>query len=251
MTQDKNPETVAPTNKVVQLPVNLPLELIPLYDWWKKSGGQFLVQAGIAIILVVAIIGGKQYYTSKVATANQELLKATTTEELESLVNDYGSWKIGNAARLRLAKSYYDSEKYEEALEVYQTCISKGAPAGFEEVAVLGRAICLEALGAERLDEATKAYTEFIAKYSTHFLVTQAKMGQARVLALKGKKDEAAKLLETLKAEKNKDPMAELAITQLQGVIARHETAKPFSLTEPTTTPVTVPAVLSDPTKTK
>jgi len=251
MTQDKNPETVAPTNKVVQLPANLPLELIPLYDWWKKSGGQFLVQAGIAIILIIAIVGGKQYYTSKVAMANQELLKATTTEELESLVNDYGTWKVGNAARLRLAKSHYDSEKYEEALEAYETCISKGAPAGFEEVAVLGRAICLEALGVERLDDAMKAYTDFIAKYPAHFLVTQAKMGQSRILALKGKKDEAAQMLETLKAEKNKDPMAELAITQLQGVIARYEARSAFSLTEPTTTPVTVPAVLPDLSKTK
>jgi predicted negative regulator of RcsB-dependent stress response len=231
MTQDKNPDTVAPTDKVVQLPVNLPLELIPLYDWWKKNGGQFLIQASIAVILVVGIIGGKQYYASKVATANQELLKATTTEELETLVGNYGSWKVGNAARLRLAKSYYDSEKYEEALGVYETCISKGAPAGFEEVAVLGRAICLEAIGNERLDDAMKAYTDFIAKYPNHFLATQANMGQARILALKGKKDEATKLLETLKAEKNKDPMAELAITQLQGVIARYKPRSAFSLT--------------------
>jgi predicted negative regulator of RcsB-dependent stress response len=251
MTHDKNPETVAPTNNVVQLPVNLPLELIPLYDWWKKSGGQFLIQASIAVILVVAIVGGKQYYDSKIATANQELLKASTTEELETLVGNYGTWKVGNAARLRLAKSYYDSEKYEEALGVYDTCISKGSPAGFEEVAVLGRAICLEALGVERSDDAAKAYADFIEKYPTHFLVTQAKMGQARILALKGKKDEATKMLETLKAAKNKDPMAELAITQLQGVIARYAPRSAFSLTEPTATPVTAPATLLNPAKTK
>jgi predicted negative regulator of RcsB-dependent stress response len=251
MTQDKNPETVAPSNKVVQLPVNLPLELIPLYDWWKKSGPQFLIQTGIAVILVVAVLGGKQYYDTKVATANKELLKASTTEELESLVNDYGKWKVGNAARLRLAKSYYDAGKYELALSTYDDCLKKGAPVGFEEVAVMGRAVCLEAIGEKRLDEALTVYSDFIAKNPNHFLTTQAWLGKARVLALQGKKDAAAKLLETFKAEKNNDPMAEMAVTQLQGVIARYEPRQSFPMTDMSTAPVTLPATVSEQLKAK
>jgi len=251
MTQDKNPKTVVPTNKVVQLPVNLPLEFIPLYDWWKKSGSQFLIQTGIVLILVVSVLGGKQYYDSTIASANKELLKASTTEELETLVQNYGKWKVGNTARLRLAKSLYDSGKYDEALETYDACINKGAPVGFAEVAVMGRAICLEAKGDEFLDKAMTAYTDFIDKNPTHFLVTQAKMGQARILTLQGKKDEAAKKLETLKAEKNSDPMAEMAITQLQGVIARYEPRKAFSMTDISTAPVTVPATVTEQPKIK
>lgn len=250
MTQDKNPETVVPTNKVVQLPVNLPLELIPLYDWWKKSGSQFLIQTGIAVILVVAVLGGKQYYDSTIATANKELLKASTTEELEALVNNYGKWKVGNTARLRLAKSYYDAGKYEDALATYDACISKGAPVGFAEVAVLGRAVCLEAIDSRR-DEAMKAYEAFASTYPTHFLFTQAKMGQARILTLQGKKAEATKMLETLKAEKNTDPLAEMAITQLQGVIARYAPNKAFPLTDISTVPVTVPGAVTEQPKTK
>lgn len=249
MTQDTKSETVAPVNKSAQLPPNLPLELIPLYDWWKKNGSQFVVQTGIAIILAGSVIGGMQYYKSSVATANKELLKANTTEELEALVHNYSRWKVGNTARLRLAKSYYDTGKYEEALGAYDTCISKGAPVGFAEVAVMGRAVCFEALN--RLDEAMKAYEAFIKDNSSHFLVTQAKMGQARVLALQGKKDEAKKLLETLKAEKNNDPMAEMAIVQLQGVIARYEPRKAVSMTDMSTAPVTVPAAVSGQPKTK
>jgi predicted negative regulator of RcsB-dependent stress response len=251
MTQDKNPEPVAPTNKVVQLPVNLPLEFIPLYDWWKKSGSQFLIQSGIAVILVVAVLGGKQYYDSTVATANKELLKASTTEELETLVKSYGKWKVGNTARLRLAKSYYDSGKYDDALATYNDCLSKGAPVGFAEVVVMGRAICLEAKGEKFLDEALTAYSEFIAKNPDHFLVPQAWMGKARILALQGKKDAASKMLETLKAEKNNDPMTEMAVTQLQGVIARYESAKAFPMTDLSTAPVTVPLTVSEQPKTK
>ena len=251
MTQDKNPEAVVPTNKVVQLPVNLPLEFIPLYDWWKKSGSQFLIQTGIVLILVISVLGGKQYYDSTIASANKELLKASTTEELETLVRNYGKWKIGNTARLRLAKSHFDSGKYDEALETYNACISKGAPVGFAEVAVMGRAICLEAMGEDRLGEAMTAYTDFTAKNPKHFLVTQARMGQARILTLQGKKDMATQMLETFKAEKNSDPMAEMAITQLQGVIARYEPRKAFPMTDISTVPVTAPATATEQPKTK
>lgn len=240
MTQDTKAETVTPDKKSAQLPVNLPLEFIPLYDWWKTNGTQFMIKAGLAVVLIASVFGGTYYYKSRISSANKELLKASTTEELETLVNNYGSWKIGNTARLRLAKSYYDAGRYENALEMYDTCISKGAPAGFAEVAVMGRAVCFEALA--RLDKAAEAYEAFQKGNPGHFLVMQAQLGQARVLALQGKKDEAKKMLETLKAEKNKEPMAEMAIAQLQGVIARYEPRKDVSLTDTAVAPVAVPA---------
>ena len=249
MTQDKKSETVAPDKKLAQLPVNLPLEFIPLYDWWKTNGSQFMIQAAIVVILVGSVMGGKYYYKSSIAAANKELLKANTTEEMESLVNHYSKWKVGHTARLRLAKSYYDTGKYEDALAMYDICVSKGKPSGFVEVAVMGRAICFEALN--RLDDAMTAYTEFKKANPTHFLVIQAQMGQARVLTLQGKKDEAKKLLETLKAEKNSAPMAEMAIAQLQGVIARYEPRKTISLTDTSIAPVAVPATVTAKPETK
>jgi hypothetical protein len=199
-----------------------------------------MIKASVAVVLVAAVWGGTYYYKSRISSANKELLKASTTEELETLVNNYGTWKIGNTARLRLAKSYYDAGRYEDSLEMYNTCISKGAPAGFAEVAVMGRAICFEALN--RLDKAAEAYEAFQKGNPGHFLVMQAQLGQARVLALNGKKDQAKTMLETLKAEKNKEPMAEMAIAQLQGVIARYEPRKDVPLTDTAVAPVAVPA---------
>ena len=86
-------------------------------------------------------------------------------------------------------------------------------------------------------------------------------MGIARVMTLQGKKDEAKKLLENLKAEKTDDAVWEMAIANLEGVITRYEpraerslfdaaneAAKavdaPAPITVPATTPpVAVPAV--------
>ena len=48
-------------------------------------------------------------------------------------------------------------------------------------------------------------------------------MGEARILALQGKKDEAKKRLENLKAKVSDAPGWEMTIASLEGVITRYE----------------------------
>jgi len=221
MSQETKSATTAPLASDRPIPKNLPIELLPLYDWWRANGSQFL----ITLVAAAILFGGSwlfvQYRTSKSASGNKALLQASSVEELESVVAKYGSAKTGNAARLRLAKAYYDASNYEEALNAYTTCLSKGAPSGFVEIARLGRAHTLEALN--RLDEALAAYETFEKESPTHFLLPQAKMGIARIYTLQGKKDEALKLLENLKAQKTDNSTWEMVIANLEGVIKRYE----------------------------
>lgn len=241
--------TATPTDP--SIPKNLPIELLPVYDWWKTNGIQFVTT--LAVILIA--LGGSwlflQYRGSRLANCNKELLQASSVEDLESVIAKYGSTKAGNAARLRLAKAYFDASNYEEALNAYNTCLSKGAPDGFAEIAKLGRAHALEALN--RLDEALASYQAFEKEFPNHFLVTQAKMGIARVYTLQGKKDEALKLIENLKAQKTDNSTWEMAVANLEAVIKRYEPHAPRSLFDAandaaktlpaqTTAPVTVPA---------
>ena len=221
MSQETNTAVDASQPTGQSIPKNLPIELLPLYDWWKAKGGQFL----ITLLTTALLVGGAwafiQYRDSKISGANKELLQASSVEDLESVVAKYGSTKPGNAARLRLAKAYFDASNYEESLNTYNTCISKGAPAGFAEIAALGRAHALE--GLNRLDDALAAYQAFDKESAGHFLQPQAKMGIARIYTLQGKKDEAKKLLENLKAQKTSDPKWEMSVANLEGVINRYE----------------------------
>jgi predicted negative regulator of RcsB-dependent stress response len=212
------------------VPNNLPLEMLPLYDWWKANGGQFLITLITTAILLGGAFAFVQYRSAKTANANKEMLQATSLEELESVVAKYGSTKAGNAARIRLAKAYFDASNYEEALNVYDTCLRKGAPSGFAEIVDLGRAHALEALS--RLDEALAVYETFNKASSDHFLHPQAQMGIARIYTLQGKKDEAKKLLETLKAQKTSSATWEMAIANLEGVVNRYEPRAARSLFE-------------------
>jgi len=233
------------------IPESLPVEMLPLYDWWKANGSQFLVTVAAAAVLIGGAFAFKQYRAAKIAGANQELLKASSLEELESVVAKYGSTKAGNAARLRLAKAYYDASKYDEALNTYDDCIRKGAPIGFGEIAALGRAHALE--GLNRLDEALAAFQDFDKANEGHNMQPMAKMGIARIYTLQGKKDEAKKLLENLKAQKTGDSAWEMAIANLEGVVDRYEPRAARSLFDaadsaakaaaaPASAPVTVPA---------
>lgn len=230
MSQEKITVADTSTPPPRTIPKNLPIEMLPLYDWWTTNGSQFV----ITVITVVVVGGGafafKQYREDKIASANKELMKANSLDELETAVAQYGSIKAGNAVRLRLAKAYYDASKYEEALNTYDSCLSKGAPKGFEEIAQLGRAHALE--GLSRLDEALAAYQAFDKASAGHYLQPQAQTGIARIYTMQGKKAEAKKLLETLKAQKTGTPAWEMAIANLEGVIDRYEPRAARSLFE-------------------
>ena len=230
MSQETNTAVDAPKPAGDSLPKNLPIELLPLYDWWKANGGQFLITLLTTAILLGGAWAFVLYREAKTTGANKELLQASSLEELESVVAKYGSTQAGNSARLRLAKAYFDASNYEEALNAYTTCLSKGAPSGFAEIAKLGRAISLEALN--RLDDALAAYEAFDKASEGHFLQPQAKMGIARIYTLQGKKDAAKKLLENLKAQKTGNSTWEMAVANLEGVVNRYEPRASRSLFE-------------------
>jgi len=221
MTQKKTVEKPGAVKQGADIPANLPLELIPVYLWWRANGNQLLMNVALALVAAGLVYGASEWYKGRSASANREFAQANSLDELQVVVDKYGSTKVGNAARLRLAKAYFDAEDYEAALQAYQACLKKGEPAGFAGFARMGIAHAQEAMG--NLDEAAAAYAAFAEANPKHFLAAQAQMGRARVLTLQGKKDEAKLLLETLKAERTGEPMVEMAVAQLTGVIDRYE----------------------------
>lgn len=221
MTQEIKKEGQGVSNHVSSIPVNLPLELIPLYDWWKAKGSRFVVTAIVVGVIAGSGFGARFYWKNLNANANKDFMQAQNAEDFEVLIRKYSMTPVAQAARLRLAKTYFDTAKYEDALTTYDAVLKKGAPKGFDEIAQLGRAYTLEALN--NTEAAMKAYTDFIAQHGTHFLAPQAKIGVARVLALQGKKDDAKKALENLKAEKTGDAAWEMAIAQVESLVTRYQ----------------------------
>lgn len=193
-------------------------ELLPLIEWWEKDGKKIL----LVLVVLVAAWGAFRYWKSSraqtQAAASQALTSAWTTQELEDAVAKYGTQKSGPALKLRLAKSYFDEARYEEALQQYDALCA--APLdGFEAIPVLGRAHALEALG--RFEEAEAAFGDFVATHEDDPLALTATLGLARTRAERGRKDDALKLLSEAATRFASDGMATMRIENTKKLIER------------------------------
>ena len=169
-------------------------ELLPVWDWGVKEG-----RSTVTILLVVGVcVAGwyafKNWQSGRAEAANSALVNSFTADELEEAVAKFGGTATGPALKLRLAKSYLDGERWEEAEKVYGDCIAAaGDDDSFGSLARLGRAYALE--GAGKVAEAGREFEALAANTNLPVSATAA-LGVARCMALNGDKDGALKKLE-------------------------------------------------------
>ena len=169
-------------------------ELLPVWDWWVKEGRSTVTLLLVAAVCVAGWYAFKNWKASRAAAANTALVNAFTADELEEAVAKFGGSPTGAALKLRLAKSYLDGERWEEAEKVYADYVAAaGKDDPFAALAMLGRAFALE--GGGKIDEASKEY-ELLAADTNLPVQATAALGVARCLALKGDKEGALKKLE-------------------------------------------------------
>ncbi len=150
----------------------------------------------VAAIAVGGYYGVKNHIAAKKVAASEAVVNAYTAEELEEAVSKFGSTASGGALKLRLAKKYFDTGRYQESLDQYEA-LMKDAPDGFADVPVVGRAQTLEALG--KFAEAQKAFEDFVAANPNNYLTLTAQLGAARTLAEGGDAKSALDRLAALK----------------------------------------------------
>ena len=133
-------------------------ELIPLIEWWEKDGKQTVALLAVAAIAVGGWYGWKSHRESVRDAASASLTSSYTADELEEAVSRFSGQPVGGALKIRLAKSYFDAGRYEEALAQYEE-LSANPPDGFADIPAVGKAQCLEALG--KFAEAVEAFDAF------------------------------------------------------------------------------------------
>lgn len=169
-------------------------ELLPVWDWWVKEGRSTITILLVAGVCVAGYYAWKNWQAGRTAAANNALVNSFTTDELEESVAKFGGTATGPALKLRLAKSYLDGERWEEAEKVYADYVAAaGADDPFMSLAQLGRAYALE--GAGKVAEASKEFEALAANTNLPVSATAA-LGVARCMALNGDKDGAIKKLE-------------------------------------------------------
>lgn len=192
-------------------------ELIPLIEWWEKSGKQTL----IVLAAVLVVFGGYMLFQKRAATAKAEAsaaTQATTVAALEQAYGAYGDLEAGNLIGLKLAKTYFDEGKYEDAMAKYDELAGKDLD-GLELVPAVGKAFCLE--GMKKYDEAIAAFDKFVAENPSNYLTLTAQIGAARALAEKGDKDGANNRLAALKTSLKSDADATARLEEAETLIKR------------------------------
>lgn len=193
-------------------------ELLPLVEWWEKDGKQTVIYLLIAAVAVGGWYGWKHHQKAVKTAAVSAAVNAYTTEEIEEAVSRFSGTDSEGALKIRLAKSYYDAGRYEEALAQYEALVGN-APDGFADVPVVGKAQCQEALG--KFDEALKAFDAFVEANPTNYLTLTAQLGAARCLAQKGDKKAALDRLAALKDANKDDALAKARVEAAESLVKR------------------------------
>ena len=169
-------------------------EFLPIIEWWEKDGKQLTIYLAVAAIAVGGWYGWKNHKAAVRIAASDALVSSYTTEELEDSVSKFSGTAAEGALKLRLAKSYLDGERWEEAEKVYGDYVAAaGADDPFVSLAQLGRAYALE--GAGKVAEASKEFESLAANTNLPVSATAA-LGVVRCMALNGDKAGALKKLE-------------------------------------------------------
>ena len=195
-------------------------ELIPLIDWWEKDGKQTVALLAVAAIAVGGWYGWKNHRESVRDAASASLTSAYTADELEEAVSRFSGQPVGGALKIRLAKSYFDAGRYEEALAQYEE-LAANPPDGFADIPAVGKAQCLEALG--KFAEAVAAFDAFAEANPKSFLALTAQLGAARSLAQAGDKAKALERMAALKEANKGDDLAKARVEATESVIKRYE----------------------------
>ena len=193
-------------------------ELYPLVEWWEKDGKQTVIWLLVAAIAVGGWYGWKNHRAAVKAAASNALVNAYTTEEIEDAVSKFSGSATAGALKLRLAKSYYDAGRYEEALAQYEALVGN-APDGFADIPVVGKAQCLEALG--KFAEAQKAFDAFAEANPKGYLTLTAQLGAARCLAQAGDKKAALARIDALKAANKEEGIEKARVEATESAIKR------------------------------
>ena len=195
-------------------------ELYPLIEWWEKDGKSTVIWLLVAAIAVGGYYGWKNHRAAVKAAAADALVSAYTTEEIEDAVSKFSGSATAGALKIRLAKSYFDAGRYDEALAQYESLDGK-APDGFAEIPVVGKAQCLEAQG--KFAEALKAFEAFAEANPKSCLKLTAQLGAVRCLAQAGDKKSALARVETLKAEVKGDEISKARVEATESLVKRYE----------------------------
>lgn len=167
---------------------------------WKR----WIITAGIAAIVVLAVVLYRIHNANNEEKASQMLGEARNLQALESIMRQYPGTASAKLALLQTAKAQYDNRDFVAAQNSYDHFLSQYPDHSMSAMAELGKIHCLEGLGST--EAALTAFSQFAVKNPQNFLMPMAVFGKARCLQELKRYEEARTTYEDFIAANPKSP---------------------------------------------
>lgn len=196
-------------------------ELQQVLRFLRIHGSRVITGVCVGLIIVAGMNAFRTHKQNKLRESSQRLLAAQSSQELETLMSQYPDTPSAPLALLKLAKTHYNSENYDIALNKYAEFKETYPDHSMFLSAELGSIHCMEAKGL--YDKALEGFTAFMTAHPDHFLVPQALLGTARCFKNLGRKAEAKEVYEEYIAKNPKSEWTPLIEDMLEDLVAGND----------------------------
>lgn len=164
----------------------------------EENGRSLLIGVVGAALLYAGMSAYRHYRDSSAQDAERLLFSEQTVDNVQKVVDSYGSTPAAPLAQMTLAATKYDAGDYDVAEKLYAEFLTKFPKHELRDQADYNRAVCQEAAG--RIDEALASYTAFAGKGKDHYLYPETVFGRGRCLESLGRFPEAKAVYEDFQA---------------------------------------------------
>ena len=169
-------------------------EVPEMLTFLRDNGMAILIGVALAVAIFVSLSVYRNYKKTAAEQASLALFQAQTPDQVQKVLDDYGSTPIAPVAALSLASDYFNAGQFELADHHFAQFLARFPGNSLAPVAELGLAQCKEATG--QLDQALEGFKKLNAEYQGHYLAPLAMFGEARTLEQLKRFDEAKALYE-------------------------------------------------------
>jgi hypothetical protein len=158
--------------------------------YWKK----YVIAAIIILVAITAFLVFSKKNSSNGITTSNEILAASTSQQLKDVIKKYPKYPLTEYAKLKLASMLAKAMDYSEAVKVYNELISFSNGSYAIYVTRLDMAYLIETQG--KKDEAVKLFSQISDDTSLPIIIRgEAEYSAGRIYFELGNKDMASKYL--------------------------------------------------------
>ncbi len=159
-----------------------------------------IVRSLVLILVGVAVYFGYEFSKQrKLADSSQALAVAKSAEDFRKVTANWVGTPAAGSALLRLGDELRRDGKYDESVKALQEFAEKYPKHQLQDRALISLGITQEFAG--KTDDAFATYQRVISDYATSSAASDAKIRQARILKVKGKTEEALRILTDLEQQ--------------------------------------------------